>query len=136
MEAGLLWSQRAPYSKTLTCSARLYQKQTRKIKNVFKRHYTNIRFISPFILSVSISGATPALARARGQTDRPWHVMMATSAHVVIRVRMANVQRHLSLATRCVSTVTATTAVSKQALDLQAYARVRLEVCVPFSLIQ
>ena len=124
---------RAPYSETLTCSARLYQKQTRKLKNVFN---TNLGFISPFILSVSISGAKPALARARGQIARAWHVMMATSAHVVTRVKMDNVQRHLSLATRCVSTVMATAAVSKQALDLQAYARVRSEVCVPFSLIQ
>lgn len=62
--------------------------------------------------------------------------MMATSAHGVTRVRMANVQRHLSLATRCVSTVMATVAVLKRALDLEAYARVRSEVCVPFNLIQ
>lgn len=62
--------------------------------------------------------------------------MMATSAHGVTRVRMANVQRHLSLATRCVSTVMATAAVSKRALDLQAHARVRSEVRVPFYLIQ
>lgn len=83
--------------------------------------------------SVSNSGAKLAPVRARGQTARARHAMMATSAHGVTRVRMANVQRHLSLATRCVSTVMATAAVSKRALDLQAYARARSEVCVPYN---